>query len=114
MVAPGSDRAAAGPGAAHDHARDEDDDDAPMTAVTIDEMSSGPSIGLVLNSAPARKPPTSAPTMPSTMCPMTPSPSSPLTRKPARYPAMAPSTIHAMMLMVETSVPVMASNGSFE
>src|SRR6476660_9252089 len=48
---------------------------------------------------PARNPPTSAPTMPRTMCPMTPRPSSPLTRNPARYPAIAPMTIHAMMLI---------------
>src|SRR3954452_22471603 len=33
------------------------------------------------------------------MCPMTPSPSSPLTKRPARYPAIAPRTIHAMMLI---------------
>ena len=47
--------------------------------------------------------------MPRTMCPMMPSPSSPLTMKPARYPAMAPRTIHAMMLTVSTSIPTRAS-----
>ena len=72
---------------------------APIVATTIELTSNGPSIGLVLNRTLARKPPTRAPTMPSTMCPMTPRPSSPLTRKPARYPAIAPRTIHAMMLI---------------
>src|SRR3954470_4988325 len=57
---------------------------APMTATTIELMSNGPLMGSLLNSAPARNPPTRAPTMPSTMCPMIPRPSSPRTRKPAR------------------------------
>src|SRR5688500_6056466 len=74
---------------------------APIVAVTIEPTSRAPSIGLVPNSTPARKPPTRAPTTPSTMWPMTPRLSSPLTRKPARYPAMAPSTIQAMMLTFE-------------
>src|SRR5215217_2493398 len=44
--------------------------------------------------------------MPSTMRPMTPSPSSPLTSRPARYPAIAPTTSHAMMLkFVSSSAP---------
>jgi hypothetical protein len=40
---------------------------APITETTIELMSSGPSIGLVLNSAPARNPPTRAPMIPRTM-----------------------------------------------
>ena len=37
---------------------------APIVATTIELMSNGPSMGLLLNRTLARKPPTSAPTMP--------------------------------------------------
>src|SRR4029079_11344449 len=47
---------------------------APMVATTIELRSNGPSIGCELNSTPARKPPTRAPTMPRTMWPITPRP----------------------------------------
>src|SRR5436190_18893903 len=47
--------------------------------------------------------------IPRTMWPMTPRPSSPLTSRPARYPAIAPRTIHARRLIAVLHLPAPAS-----
>jgi len=95
----GSNGAAARP-AAGEHPHDDHDEDGADGRHDDRADVEGTVDGMGIEQDGGQPAPTSAPTIPMTTWPMTPSPSSPLTRNPARYPAMAPSTIHAMMLTV--------------